>query len=79
MLISFLVVLDPRIVDFNQVLSLLSQYNYFIDNQIGFDNIQILNETNSKSALLPNTSSFTSKKKNKKTLYFKKIKFLLFN
>ena len=59
-IISFQVILDPRLNDFNKATSLLNQFNYLIINKIGFNEIKILNETKSNSSLLPSLSKFSS-------------------
>ncbi len=69
---SFIVVLDPRITDLKQAESLLSDFNYLIENNIGFNEIKIINETYSNSSLLANLSSFACK-----FFLFQNLSFLL--
>jgi len=61
MIVSFIVVLDPRITNIKQTESLLTDFNYLIENNIGFNGIRIINEANSNSSLLANLSSFACK------------------
>ena len=56
---SFTVVLDPRLNNANLAEQLLEKFNYLIQNNIGFDEIQLYNETYSNSSLLANLSSFS--------------------
>lgn len=60
-LASFMVVLDPRMQDFNQANNLLNMFNLLVSNKVIFNNLQFYNESNSKSSLLPNVSNFSRK------------------
>ena len=55
---SFIVTLDPRITDLNRAEQLLSHFNFLIDNNIGFNELTLLNESYSNSSLLANLSYF---------------------
>lgn len=60
-LASFLVVLDPRMQDFNQANNLLNVFNLLVSNKVIFNNLQFYNESYSRSSLLPNVSNFSCK------------------
>lgn len=59
--VSFMVVLDQSVQDINEANIYLSLFNSLIANQIGFSNLNFINETQIVSDLLPNLSYFSSK------------------
>jgi hypothetical protein len=60
--ISFMVVLDPRIKDFQQAVDLLNTFNTYIrGGKYPFNDMVYYNETFSQISLLPNVSNFSRK------------------